>query len=61
MAGKWQLMRLLGRYRDAQGAGFRLGTFHDQVISYGSLPYSVIEWLMFDDDVTLQKALGRVP
>jgi uncharacterized protein (DUF885 family) len=61
MVGKWQLMRLLGRYRDAQGAGFRLGTFHDQVISYGSLPYSVIEWLMFDDDVTLRKALGRVP
>jgi len=61
MVGKWQIMRLLGRYRDAQGGDFRLGAFHDQLISYGSLPYSVIEWLMFNDDATLQKALGRAP
>jgi len=56
MVGKWQIMRLLGRYRDAQGANFRLGEFHDRVISYGSLPLSVIEWLMFDDDMSLRKA-----
>ena len=61
MVGKWQIMRLLGRYRDAQGSSFRLGAFHDQLISYGSLPYSVVEWLMFDDDATLRKALGRAP
>jgi uncharacterized protein (DUF885 family) len=61
MVGKWQIMRLLGRYRDAQGSKFRLGAFHDQLISYGSLPYSVIEWLMFNDDATLRKALGRAP
>ena len=61
MVGKWQIMRLLGRYRDAQGKNFRLGAFHDQLISYGSLPYSVIEWLMFNDDATLRKALGRAP
>src|SRR5919197_3878316 len=30
MVGKWQIMRLLGRYRDQQGARFRLGDFHDQ-------------------------------
>ncbi|HEY8176588.1 MAG TPA: DUF885 domain-containing protein [Gemmatimonadaceae bacterium] len=58
MVGKWQIMRLLGRYRDAQGASFRLGAFHDQLISYGSLPLSVIEWLMFDDDTSLKKALA---
>ena len=58
MVGKWQIMRLLGRYRDAQGANFRLGAFHDQLISYGSLPLSVIEWLMFDDDGNVRKALG---
>src|SRR5256886_4565652 len=56
MVGKWQIMRLLGRYRDAQGANFRLGEFHDRLISYGSLPLSVIEWLMFDDDMSLRKA-----
>jgi len=56
MVGKWQIMRLLARYRDAQGTGFRLGGFHDRLISYGSLPVSVIEWLMFDDDTSLKKA-----
>lgn len=56
MTGKWQIMRLLGRYRDSQGSNFRLGAFHDQLISYGSLPLSVIEWLMFDDESSLQKA-----
>jgi uncharacterized protein (DUF885 family) len=54
MVGKWQIMRLLGRYRDQQGARFRLGAFHDQLLSYGSLPLSVIEWLMFDDPSTLK-------
>ena len=50
-------MRLLGRYRDVQGAAFRLGAFHDQLLSYGTLPLSVVEWLMFDDDASLRKAL----
>jgi len=58
MVGKWQIMRLLGRYRETQGAAFRLGAFHDQLISYGSLPVSVVEWLMFDDDSSVRKALG---
>jgi uncharacterized protein (DUF885 family) len=58
MVGKWQIMRLLGRYRDQQGDRFRLGAFHDQLLSYGSLPLSVIEWLMFDDPATL-KAVSR--
>jgi uncharacterized protein DUF885 len=57
ITGKWQIMRLLGRYRDRQGASFRLGAFHDQLISYGTLPLSVIEWLMFDDESTLREAL----
>ena len=50
-------MRLLGRYRDSQGPGFRLGAFHDQLIGYGTLPLSVIEWLMFDDESSLREAL----
>ena len=33
ITGKWQIMRLLGRYRDSQGENFRLGAFHDQLIS----------------------------
>jgi uncharacterized protein (DUF885 family) len=57
ITGKWQIMRLLGRYRDAQGEKFRLGAFHDQLISYGTLPLSVVEWLMFDDDTAVRTAL----
>ena len=57
ITGKWQIMRLLGRYRDQQGAKFRLGAFHDQLISYGTLPLSVIEWLMFDDESSVREAL----
>jgi uncharacterized protein (DUF885 family) len=58
ITGKWQIMRLLGRYRDREGVNFRLGAFHDQLISYGSLPLSVIEWLMFDDDSQVRAALN---
>jgi uncharacterized protein (DUF885 family) len=61
ITGKWQVMRLLGKYRDRHdengGDAFRLGAFHDQLLSYGTLPLSVVEWLMFDDDASLRKAL----
>jgi uncharacterized protein (DUF885 family) len=58
MVGKWQIMRLLGKYRDQQGANFRLGAFHDQLISYGSLPLSIVEWLMLGDSTAAMKAAG---
>jgi uncharacterized protein (DUF885 family) len=57
MVGKWQIMDLLGRYRDRRGAAFRLGEFHDQLLSYGSLPLSVVAWLMLDDRAALDAAL----
>lgn len=57
MTGKWQIMRLLGRYRDRQGANFRLGAFHDELIKNGSLPLSVVEWLLLDDPSTLHQVL----
>jgi len=50
-------MGLLGKYRDRKGPQFRLGAFHDELLSYGSLPLSVIEWLMLDDSRTLDAAL----
>jgi uncharacterized protein (DUF885 family) len=58
ITGKWQIMRLLGRYHDNEGANFRLGAFHDQLISYGSLPLSVVEWLMLNDDTSVRRALN---
>ncbi|HEX4665308.1 MAG TPA: DUF885 domain-containing protein [Chthoniobacterales bacterium] len=55
--GKWQIMQLLGRYRDQKGKDFRLGQFHDELISHGSLPLSVIDWIMLDDPSEVEKAL----
>ncbi|MFL6210261.1 MAG: DUF885 domain-containing protein [Pyrinomonadaceae bacterium] len=57
IVGKWQIMRLLGKYRDKQGAQFRLGQFHDELLRNGSLPLSVVEWLLLDDQTTLAEAL----
>jgi uncharacterized protein (DUF885 family) len=54
--GKWQIMNLLGRYKDRQGENFRLGQFHDDLIKNGSLPVSVIEWILLDDPTALQQA-----
>src|SRR5881275_1130623 len=57
ITGKWQIMNLLGRYKDRQGENFRLGQFHDDLIKNGSLPISVIEWILLDDPSSLQKAV----
>jgi uncharacterized protein (DUF885 family) len=57
MVGKWQIMRLLGKYRDKQGANFRLVQFHDDLIKNGSLPLSVVEWILLDDSSSLDQAL----
>jgi len=54
--GKWEIMNLLGRYKDRQGENFRLGQFHDDLIKNGSLPISVIEWILLDDPTALQQA-----
>jgi len=55
--GKWQIMNLLGRYKDRQGDNFRLGQFHDDLIKNGSLPLSVIEWILLDDDSSIKKVM----
>jgi uncharacterized protein (DUF885 family) len=57
ITGKWQIMNLLGRYKDRQGQNFRLGQFHDDLIKNGSLPISVVEWILLDDPTSVQKAM----
>ncbi|HKO97227.1 MAG TPA: DUF885 domain-containing protein [Pyrinomonadaceae bacterium] len=57
MVGKYQIMRLLGKYRDKQGANFRLGQFHDDLIKNGSLPLSIVEWILLDDRSALDQAM----
>jgi uncharacterized protein (DUF885 family) len=61
ITGKWQIMRLLGKYRDAKGKDFRLGQFHDDLIKNGSLPLSIVEWIMLDDRSSLDQALSELP
>src|SRR4029079_2876631 len=57
ITGKWQIMRLLGKYRDKQGGNFRLGQFHDELLKNGSLPLSIVEWILLDDPSSLDQAL----
>ncbi len=57
MTGKWQIMRLLGKYRDQAGKDFRLGQFHDDLLRHGSLPLSIVEWILLDDRSSLDLAL----
>jgi uncharacterized protein (DUF885 family) len=57
MVGKWQIMRLLGRYRDRNPSSFTIGGFHDALLANGSLPLSIVEWLLLDDRTTLDAAL----
>ncbi|MDP9361532.1 MAG: DUF885 domain-containing protein [Acidobacteriota bacterium] len=58
ITGKWQIMRLLGRYRDAKGATFRLGQFHDDLLANGSLPVSILTWILLDDPSEIERATG---
>jgi uncharacterized protein (DUF885 family) len=57
ITGKWQIMRLLGKYRDKKGASFQLGQFHDDLLKNGSLPLSIVEWILLDDSSALDQAL----
>ncbi|HET6373788.1 MAG TPA: DUF885 domain-containing protein [Candidatus Polarisedimenticolia bacterium] len=57
--GKYQIQRLLGLCRDRKGTEFRLREFHDQLLSYGSLPLCIVEWLMLGDETTFKSVRAR--
>jgi len=57
IVGKWQIMNLLGRYRDKAGTNFRLGQFHDDLIKNGSLPLSIVEWILLDDPTLIEQVM----
>jgi uncharacterized protein (DUF885 family) len=57
IVGKWQIMNLLGRYREKAGANFRLGQFHDDLIKNGSLPLSIVEWILLDDPTSVEQVM----
>ncbi len=57
ITGKFEIMRLLGRYRDRMGKQFSLKQFHDDLLRNGSLPLSVEEWILLADRSDLDLAL----
>ncbi len=57
ITGKFEIMRLLGQYRDHQGSHFSLKQFHDDLLRNGSLPLSVQAWILLDDRSDLDRAL----
>jgi hypothetical protein len=57
ITGKFQILRLLGRYRDKLGAQFALKRFHDDLLANGSLPLSIQAWILLDDPSDLDRAL----
>ncbi len=57
ITGKFEIMRLLGRYRDRMGEQFSLRQFHDDLLRNGSLPLSIESWILLDDRSDLDRAL----
>ncbi|MBV9294931.1 MAG: DUF885 family protein, partial [Acidobacteriaceae bacterium] len=57
ITGKFEIMRLLGKYRDRKGQQFSLKQFHDDLLRNGSLPLSVESWILLDDRSDLDVAL----
>ncbi|MBV8807278.1 MAG: DUF885 domain-containing protein [Acidobacteriaceae bacterium] len=57
ITGKFEIMRLLGRYRDRMGDQFSLKQFHDDLLRNGSLPLSIESWILLDDRSDLDRAL----
>ncbi len=57
ITGKFQILRLLGRYRDKMGPQFTLKRFHDDLLANGSLPLSIQAWILLDDSSDLDQAM----
>lgn len=51
LLGKVQLLALLDDYKNAQGVDFSLKEFHDNLLSHGSIPVSLIHRLMIPEPV----------
>jgi uncharacterized protein (DUF885 family) len=59
ITGKFEIMRLLGKYRDRAGKSFSLKQFHDDLLRNGSLPLSVESWILLGDRSDLDHALSK--
>jgi uncharacterized protein (DUF885 family) len=57
LVGKTQIQTLLGLVEDRQGGAFRQLAFHDQLLSYGTVPYSTIRYEWLGDGTWLRASL----
>jgi uncharacterized protein (DUF885 family) len=57
LVGKTQIETLLGIVRDRQGDSFQQLHFHDQLLSYGTVPYSTVRYEWLGDDSWLRQSL----
>lgn len=57
LVGKTQIETLAGLVRDADGKRFTLRSFHDRLLSYGTVPYSTIRYEWLGDDAWLGPAM----
>jgi uncharacterized protein (DUF885 family) len=53
LVGKTQIETLMGLSRDADGSAFSLRSFHDRLLSYGTVPFSTIRYEWLGDDAWL--------
>jgi uncharacterized protein (DUF885 family) len=58
LVGKTQIETLLGLERDRDGSNFSLRSFHDRLLSYGTVPYSTIRYEWLGDDAWLRPVLA---
>jgi uncharacterized protein (DUF885 family) len=57
LVGKTQIQTLLGLVEDREGTSFNQRSFHDRLLSYGTVPYSTIRYEWLDDDSWLRGSL----
>jgi uncharacterized protein (DUF885 family) len=57
LIGKTQIETLLGIVQDRDGRAFTQRAFHDQLLSYGTVPYSTIRYEWLGDDAWLRGGL----
>jgi uncharacterized protein (DUF885 family) len=61
LIGKIQIETLMGPVKDSEGNSFTIRTFHDRLLSYGTVPYSTIRYEWLGDESWLRPALAPLP
>ncbi|MFH1729262.1 MAG: DUF885 domain-containing protein [Pseudomonadota bacterium] len=43
LIGKYEILKMRAKYKKSKGKSYKLKEFHDELLSFGSIPFSVIE------------------